>query len=299
LTSPLNYIVLMSTRDGGVFLEETLKSLILQTSPPRLLSIVVDGGDVDSSIEIIRRTCNSTPHVIVKHKGGKYAERDIRRIPENLNEAYEAAVEKIGGFEFLLISGDDCLYPKVYAESLMSRMLKEDVAIASGICDHTSTIKSLREVYPTGSGRMIRHDYWRKIGASFPKSYGWETWLLYRAEKDNEKVKVYPDLQFHHMHPRGRTHGFYHWGRARYLLGYHPLYMLGRTVIDLLDTNPPIPRLGAMKMLIGYLAAPFLLRWGTDPYMKPLADVREFIYHKQLKIIKAIFSGTYRRPVSN
>ncbi|MEM2123335.1 MAG: glycosyltransferase family A protein [Candidatus Bathyarchaeia archaeon] len=292
MNSHLNYIVLMSTRDGGELLNKTLKSLTSQTSPPKLFSIIIDGGDVDASIEIIRKSCSSISYTIIEHRGIRYVEKDVRRIPENLNEAYEEAVEKLKPeeFRFLLISGDDCVYPRDYAESLVNRMLRDSAVVASGACDPASSMKSLREVYPPGSGRMIRHDYWLKIGASFPKSYGWETWLLYRAEMDNEKIKVYPDLRFHHMHPRGRTHGFHNWGRARYLLGYHPLYMLGRTAADLLDGNPPIPRWGTLKMLLGYLVAPLILRLGTDPYMKPLTDIRGFVHYKQLKTIKTISS---------
>ncbi len=297
MTRRPTYITLMSSRDGGRLLEETLKSLTLQTIPTEAISIVMDGGDVDSSIETLEKICKSTPHITIEHRGGEYARRDVRRMPENLNEAYRAAAKRQREVEFLFITGDDCQYPKHYAENLMRFMLRDEVAIASGLCTPTM-VHPLREAYPTGSGRMVSHEYWRKIGASFPISYGWETWLIYRAEMDGEEVKVYPNLHFEHMHPRGRTHGFYNWGKARYLLGFHPLYMLGRTILDLLGIDSPIPRHATIKMLVGYVAAPILFKLKRDPYAQPLEDVGRFVREKQLKVIKKKLAIKLKRRIT-
>ncbi len=271
----------MSSRDGGNLLENTLNSIRLQTRPPKLISVVIDGGDITPNLKIIEDSCRSIPYLTIEHRGREFSYRDVRRMSANLNEAYNAAIKKIGKIDFLFISGDDCHYPSNYVEDLMQYMIRDNVTVASGICMSPHS-HPLREMHPTGSGRMIRHDYWLQIGASFPLSYGWETWLLYRAEMDGEKVTVYSDLQFNHLHPRGRTHGFIHWGKARYLLGFHPLYMLGRTVLDLSGRGTTISKKGTLKMLLGYLFAPILFKIKKDSYAHPLTDIQKFVRERQL-----------------
>lgn len=280
----MSYIVIMSTRDGGSLLEATLSSLMSQTVLPKALSIVVDGGDIPSTLQIIKDNCR-VPHVVVEHKGVKYARRDIRRMPENLNEAYNAGRDLAGSFDFLLITGDDCRYPPSYAETLMRRMLEESVVVASGICAFKGE-PGRRMKSPMGSGRMIRHDYWLKVGASFPVSYAWESWILYRAMMDGENIRLYGDLRFEHLHPFGRTHRCYHWGRARYLMGYSPLTVLGEVTLSLLGMESTLSRVDWLRILTGYLTAPLYFKLTKDPYANFPSEIREFVRETQLKNLK-------------
>jgi len=280
----MSYIVIMSTRDGGSLLEATLSSLMSQTVLPKALSIVVDGGDIPSTLQIIKDNCR-VPYVVMEHKGGKYAKRDVWRMPANLNEAYNAGRDLAGSFDFLLITGDDCRYPPSYAETLMRHMLEESVVVASGICAFKGKT-SHRMRSPMGSGRMIRHDYWLRVGASFPISYAWESWILYRAMMDGENIRLYRDLRFEHLHPFGRTYRSYDWGKARYLAGYSPLTLLGELTLSLLGMESTLPRVDWLRILIGYLMAPLSFKLTKDPYANFPSEVREFVKETQLKNLK-------------
>ncbi len=241
--------------------------------------IVVNDGSSDRTPEILKdyqRRHSKLLRVLDLPDNGY----DIRRVPRNINLACIEAETAVPKTDFFMISGDDCSYPINYAQLLISRMeSKPQIVIASG---KPSSDAGLRQEHsPSGSGRMVRRSFWNEIGGKYPVKAGWETWLLYKALERKFEVKLFDDLVFHHMRPRGAKHQFAYWGAAMYTLGYHPLYTVGRIAKNTIGRGISVK--GSLHLVRGYLQA----RLGpSDPFMSPFErSLRKFVFREHAKEI--------------
>ncbi len=254
----MRYSVVVVARNAALHLPRTLDSLLRQTLKPERLSIV-DDGSTDLTQQILRgyeHEHGSLVKVLTLPDKGY----DIRRVPSNINLAWKLTAASGVKFDFLMISGDDCLYPAHYAESLLSRLERDrQVVVASGRPVSNGWLS--REHSPAGSGRLINSNFWHEVGESYPVKAGWETWLLYTARARGLKTQLYGDILYEHLRPRGSGHQFLYWGAAMHSLGYHPLYALGR-----MARNAMVRPKGSVNMFRGYLQA----RLGSgDSFISP------------------------------
>jgi glycosyltransferase involved in cell wall biosynthesis len=278
---PEAYWVCLLARDAAAHLESTLDSLLGQTSRP-LAIVVVDDGSTDQTSVMLANYRKQHPNVVrilaLPDKG-----YDIRRVPRNVNLAWHFATHSGLDTEYFMISGDDCSYPKQYAQTLISRMMSQPrVAVSSG---HPRSKRYLSEEHsPSGSGRMIKSSFWKTVGGRYPIRAGWETWLLYKAQEKGAAVKLFDDLNFEHVRPRGTIHQFTYWGAAMHVLGYHPLYAFGRIARNLIKRKVPIG--GSLNMLRGYVQG---CLDPSDPYFSPLeSSLREFVSIQQKRQMASI-----------
>jgi glycosyltransferase involved in cell wall biosynthesis len=275
----LSYWVAVVAKNAAEHLQSTLDSLLSQTLRSERV-IIVDDGSADATPEIIARYRREHPKrvscVTLPDKG-----YDIRRVPRNINYAWKTAEMKGLRTDYFMISGDDCTYQSNYAEMLVSRMDPlPSLVITSG--QHSSAANALEEHVPSGSGRMVRCSFWREIGGEYPVKAGWESWLLHRALEKGLDVKLFSEVTFEHVRPRGARHQFVYWGAAMYTLGYHPLYAMGRIAKNTLLRTMPMR--GSMNMLRGYLQA----RLGSsDAFISPFEfSFRNFVRREQLQQIR-------------
>lgn len=269
----MSYWVAVIARNAAQHLPRTLDSLLNQTLKPKRI-LVVDDGSTDSTPDILKtfaRKSNGVVQTVTLPDRGY----DIRRVPSNLNLAWKITIASGFKCEFFMISGDDCFYPSEYANAIISRMKsKPEIAVASGR-PYTNAGLS-REHTPSGSGRMVRSQFWYAVGEEYPSKAGWEAWLLYLASERGLTTKLFHDIVFEHLRPRGTLHQFVYWGAAMYTLGYHPLYAFGRVTINIV--RPTLAPGRAMNMLRGYLQA----RLGSeDPFLSPFESSLRFYVNRQ------------------
>jgi hypothetical protein len=206
---------------------------------------------------------------------------DIRRVPRNINLAWQFAADAGMATEYFMISGDDCSYPRDYARTLISRMMSQrEVVVSSGRPRSGGSVSE--EHSPSGSGRMIKCSFWKAVGGRYPIRAGWETWLLYKAQEEGLRVKLFGDLIFDHLRPRGTIHQFTYWGASMHVLGYNPLYALGRIAKNLVKRQVSFK--GSLNMLRGYVQASL---GSSDPYLYPLENFfRQFVSAQQSRRIR-------------
>jgi len=267
----MSYWVAVVARNAEPHLKWTLHSLINQSEKPERI-VVIDDGSTDGTSKIILQSSAQKAGLfkVLTLPDHGY---DIRRVPHNINLAC-----KIAGLatDYFMVSGDDCTYPTEYARGIIARMQSDPrVVVASGSPRSDGAVSN--EHSPSGSGRMIRSDFWRQVGGAYPVRAGWETWLLYKALQAGFRVQVYNDLVYHHIRPRGAAHQFTYWGAAMEALGYHPLYALGRIAKSTVKKGTSIA--GSLSMLKGYVQA----RLGTrDPFVvKFNSTLRDFVRRYQ------------------
>ena len=280
----VSYWVCVLARNASAHLESTIGSLLKQTLQPSRI-IVVDDGSTDSTNTILKNYRKQWPKVMkvlsLSDKG-----YDIRRVPRNINLAWQFAADAGMATEYFMISGDDCSYPRDYARTLISRMMSQrEVVVSSGRPRSGGSVSE--EHSPSGSGRMIKCSFWKAVGGRYPIRAGWETWLLYKAQEEGLRVKLFDDLIFDHLRPRGTMHQFTYWGASMHVLGYNPLYALGRIAKNLVKRQVSFK--GSLNMLRGYVQASL---GSSDPYLYPLdKSFRRFVSTQQSRRIRSL-AGT-------
>lgn len=277
----MSYWVAVVARNAAATITQTLNSILNQTLPAEQI-VVIDDGSRDATAETLSEYEHSKRglvRVITLPDRGY----DIRRVPANINSASKFALESDLKTDFLMISGDDCTYPRNYADSLIRRMdERPDIVVASG--RPSSGGVTHEEHTPSGSGRMIKYSYWNEIGKGYPIRAGWETWLLYKAQEKGLKVKLYDDLIFQHERPRGAKHQFVYWGAAMGTLGYHPFYAIGRIVKNLIAKS--ITTKGALNLFRGYFQA---ILGSADLFLTPFdPSLRKFVRTSQIRRMQGI-----------
>jgi glycosyltransferase involved in cell wall biosynthesis len=272
------YAVIVPTRNGGSTIKQTLDSIVHQSIQAAQIC-VVDDGSTDKTSNILNAFANRDKLKIVTRPNRGY---DIRRVPANLNLAYSTLNVAM---DYLMISGDDCIYPRNYARSIILHMSSDQrIVVASGRPRTGGSI--LSEHFPSGSGRVVRNSFWRSVGGRYPQMVGWEAWLLYKALQDGLLTRVYPDLIYEHLRPRGSMHQFAYWGSAMQSLGYHPLYALGRVAKSFAKRE--IPLAGSVNMLSGYLRA---IMGSSDPFISTLEEpLRDFVHVWQASTIGQVLT---------
>jgi hypothetical protein len=287
----VSYWVAVVAKDAAEHLQPTLGSLLTQTLPPKRV-VVVDDGSKDTTPEILsnltRRERSVVQAVTLPDRG-----YDIRRVPANINMAWDAAVGSSLETDYFMISGDDCVYPSGYARTIIERMVREPlIAIASG--QPSSGGRFSEEHSPSGSGRMVKSLFWRKVGG-YPLKAGWETWLLYKAQETGQRVELFSEVAFEHVRPRGAKHQLTYWGAAMHGLGYHPLYAMGRVGKNLATRATSIR--GSVNMLRGYAQA---CLGSADPFISPYeSSLRRFVRDSQVhNIVRAGSSVLRLKPIT-
>lgn len=297
-----NYWVCVLTRNGAQTLGKTLASILAQSSQPELV-VVVDDGSTDNTLSIVEsfRTAWSRPIEILGLKSTRY---DIRRVPVNINRCYSRVERMKHKFNYSMISGDDCVYPRNYSKTLLRIMENEpSLAVSSG--DWNLSVRGSGDVLnrraPQGSGRFIRDSFWEQVGRRYPVVYGWESWVLFKALMLGYRTANFTDLHFDHLRALGSRHKFKHWGIEMRTLGYHPLFALLRLARNLVIQHEPISRVGNLLMLIYYL---FPQLYRNDPYFRYFEnDLRYFVRGRQLYSIlkkarspwlQSILSGVWK-----
>jgi len=276
----LDYWVIVIARDAAQNISSTLTSLLNQTIPPTQIAVVNDGSS-DATGEILAkaRDENETIRVLTLPDRGY----DIRRVPANVNLAIDSGRHLQA--DYLMISGDDCVYPRHYADSIIRHMNKETrIAVASGRPNQLGIIS--QEHSPSGSGRMIRTTFLNDVGNQFPVRAGWEAWLLFKAAQMGLETRLFSELAYSHVRPRGSSHQFTYWGAAMFTLGYSPLYALGRIARSLVKLSSMRTSMGLLR---GYLTAAL---GSADPFIAPFEpSLREFVSLQQRRRISLVVTS--------
>jgi len=105
-----SYAVLIPCKNGEETIEQTLQSILSQTIPPKKI-IVVDDASKDKTRQILQKY-SEVLTIRLDHN----LPRDFARVPQLIN----LMASRIGKpYSYIMISGDDSIYPKNYVELLL------------------------------------------------------------------------------------------------------------------------------------------------------------------------------------
>jgi len=256
--------VVLNARNEEKVIAKTLQSILNQKLPPYRI-IVINDGSTDNTKEILSKF--ATIEVIDKPvRKESYLAR--KELADTINQGL-SKLHNDNNCEFVWMVGGDLVFPPEYTSEIMKRMQNDSVAISSGVIEGEFSIE------PRGGGRIVDWNFWKKIGMLYPVNYGWEGYLLLKANSLGYKTTSYPDLIITTQRKTGTQFNpklYYYYGLALKALGYTVLYVLGKT---LLFTKKK-PK-GAYYMLKGYFSN------YSDLY-EP--ELREYVKKTQSKKLK-------------
>ena len=228
-------------------IEKTLKSIIHQTYSPYRI-ICIDDASTDQTPQIIKSFSQIEFFRSEKQHSSYLGKKELASI---INLGLEQ-VKKDNSIDFVVILGADTILPNDYFSKLIEKMEKdENIVIASGI------IAGEYSEVSRGSGRMIRTKFWKKIGSLYPVNYGFEAYLVLKAESMGYITKGYSDLVLETQRKTGSKYSakFYkYYGMAMKSLGYTFLYSLGRSLL-LMKKRP----MGGLYLISGYFSKNVIL----------------------------------------
>jgi glycosyltransferase involved in cell wall biosynthesis len=218
-------------RNEEKFIGETLSHLLSQDMKPSRVIVVNDGSNDGTKdvaqgfpgVEVV--DLQDRGHAVLANPAlAHVVNQGLKKLDKNGSKESDADCD------YIMILGADDILPPNYVSEIVGEMEKDKtIAICSGQLEGEGNRKR-----PTGSGRIVRAQFWREIGLHYPTNYGFETYLVIKALQCGHKIKVMNNLLSKSLRKTGANYSkntFIARGKALKALGYTQSYALGTIVI--------------------------------------------------------------------
>lgn len=251
-------------RNEENFISRTLAALFSQHTRPSKV-ILVNDGSTDRTKEV----ASAAGAEVVDMPDRGYNVHGMPVLASVINRGL-ARLEERGGCDYVLILGADHVLPPEYITTVLDAMTQDkNLVLCSG------TIEGERTVVPRGSGRIVRADFWQSIGFRYPENYGFETYLVLKAQQQGHGVKVLKNLATQTLRKTGKNYKknvYVSYGKSLKALGYSKIYSAAR--IGLISIRNPK---GGFYMCRGYMSS------DVQAYDSELRSFLSSIQHKRIK----------------
>jgi glycosyltransferase involved in cell wall biosynthesis len=258
---------IIPARNEENFIGKALAALFDQNTRPGRV-IVVNDGSTDRTADV---AAAAGAEVLDMPDRG-YNVQGTPVLAGVINRGLQRLQERGYGSEgdYVLILGADHILPPDYMTRILDAMAADrKLALCSGV------IAGERSIVPRGSGRVVRADFWKSIGFRYPENYGFETYLVLKAQQQGYKVQVLRDLATRTLRKTGRNYKksvYISYGKSLKALGYSRLYSAAR--IGLISIRNPK---GGFYMIRGYLSD------DVQTYDPELRSFLSSIQHRRIK----------------
>lgn len=234
---------IIPARNEEQFIGETLTALLNQDIDDNYIIVVNDGSE-DKTKEVV----DSFPYIeLINIENRGFDAQGTPILARVINQGLEKLVPEVS-YDYIMILGSDHILPSNYIRKIVDHLdHNRDIAICSG------QIKGEKSKVPRGSGRIVRSDFWKSIGLQYPLKFGFETYLLIKAQQLGYRIDVLNDLISLTSRPTRKSYKketYISYGKSLRALGYIQLYSAGR--IGLISLKNPK---GAFYMLQGYTSS--------------------------------------------
>ena len=257
---PPSYAVITPARDEAGFIEETLKSVTSQTSPPQVY-IVVDDGSTDQTPEIVQRYAADYPFVKLLRPS-----QDAGEVGDRLSWAAEVvafntglATLRLDDYDYIVKLDADLRFEPDYFERLFTEFDADPLlGIAGGqlyeMHGGRLVLDRVPDWHVRGATKVYRRQCFADIGG-LVTILGWDGVDETKAYLTGWRSRSFLEPSCVHLRPQGESGGGLLHGRARlglasYLLRYHPLWVLVRST-RLAMKEPRV--VGGLAYILGYL----------------------------------------------
>lgn len=237
------YVIITPARDEESNIERTIQSVLAQTVRPKEWVIVNDGSR-DRTGEIIDGYAKQFPWIRAVHR----ADRGARKSGGGVIEAFQDGHRVLGAVEwdFIVKMDGDLSFDSDYFEKCFDRFSRQDrLGIGGGTICHLAHGCRVAEgtdapgFHVRGATKIYRRACWDAIGGLVPIT-GWDTIDEMKANMLSWRTYTFRDLLLVQHRPTGAADGSWRNslknGRANYMTGYHPLFMLLKCAKRIFDT---------------------------------------------------------------
>jgi len=223
-TSESYVAVVLNARNEEKHIEQTLIHLQNQDLKPYRI-IVVNDGSTDKTEEVVSKFKEIEIVNRPKRKENFVAKKELAYTVN----AGLAKLQNDKNCEYVLLMSAEILLPKDYLSKIISRMEEDSkLVITAGV------VKDEFASVPRGPGRVIKYDFWKKLGLEFPVNYGYEAYQLWKAQSMGYKIASYSDIISETPRKTGSEYNpklYYYYGLGLKALGYTLPYTLARVCL--------------------------------------------------------------------
>jgi poly-beta-1,6-N-acetyl-D-glucosamine synthase len=252
----IKYVVITPVRDEEEHLPSTIASMLRQTVRPAEWVIVNDGSK-DATGRIIDDYANRNPWIRALHR----ADRGFRKSGGGVVDAFNDGLHALSctDWDFMAKFDGDLSFEPDYFERCFDEFRAEaKLGVGGGvICYVENGVKRFEEApsfHVRGATKIYRRACWEGIGELITAP-GWDTMDEVKANSLGWKTRSFPDLHLVHHRDTGAADGTWRtlvkYGRANYICGYHPLFMLSKCAVRLIK-KPYL--LGSLGLMYGFVS---------------------------------------------
>lgn len=264
------YVVISPVRNEAAFIRDTINSMVAQTILPAQW-IIVDDGSTDDTAEIVRSYMTQYPWIYLVQRADRGRRQRGGGVVDAFNDGYKALT--ITNYQFIVkLDGDVSFAPNYFEQLLTQFAAQPHLGIGGGNCyvnqNGLWTPEETDQTHVRGATKMYRRACFEAIGG-LVAYLGWDGIDEWQARTRGWQVQSFLDIIIYHHRITGAATGLLRGrieqGRAAYFMGYHPLFMLFRSMRRMVE--PPLI-LGGLALWWGY--AGDWLRWReqiNDPLM--------------------------------
>jgi poly-beta-1,6-N-acetyl-D-glucosamine synthase len=256
--SQRSYSIITPARNEAEFLQKTISSVTSQTVVPACW-IIVDDGSTDATAEIIDKASEEYPWIRAIHRGDRGFRKSGGGVVETFYDGYSAVGDC--PWEYLVKLDGDLSFERDYFERCLNRFEADSsLGIGGGtICglvdgNLVEESKGDPRFHVRGATKIYRRVCWNAIGGLI-KAPGWDTLDELKANMLGWKTYTFPELKLNHHRMAGGADGAWkNWvknGRANYITGYHPLFMLFKCAQRLVKQPYFVAGLGLLSGFVG------------------------------------------------
>jgi biofilm PGA synthesis N-glycosyltransferase PgaC len=256
----INFVVITPVRDEEQHIESTIKSMIQQTIRPKEW-VIVDDGSTDGTAGIIDDYASRYPWIKAVHR----ADRGFRKSGGGVVEAFYQGYNELtySEWDYIIKFDGDLSFEPTYFEECFAEFDRDTTLGVGGgvICyvvEGRKTFEDAPAFHVRGATKIYRKACWDGIGGLL-RAPGWDTFDEVKANSLGWKTRSFPQLHLVHHRETGAADGVWRslvkYGRANYICGYHPLFMVSKSVVRL--TKKPYV-LGSIGLIYGFVSAYFL-----------------------------------------
>jgi len=226
-------MIISPVRNEEAHLRETIESVAAQTVQPARWIIVNDGSN-DRTGAIAQQAAEAHAWISVVQR----ADRGFRRSGGGVIETFYDGFKLLDGeaWDYLVkLDGDLSFAPDYFEKCLEKFEQQPALGIGGGIiCVETGGVAHVESkgdpaFHVRGATKIYRRACWDAIGGLLREA-GWDTLDEIKANMLGWRTFTFGDLRLiHHRETGGADGTWKNWvknGRANYVVGYHPLFML-------------------------------------------------------------------------
>jgi glycosyltransferase involved in cell wall biosynthesis len=266
----IRYIIISPVKNEAEYIHRTIESVVSQTIRPARW-IIVNDGSTDGTGRIVAEAAARNSWI-------KSVEREncgVRRAGSGVVEAFYSGFELLENdhWDFLVKLDGDLSFEPDYFERCFARFDKEPrLGIAGGLVlirdavDGSLSVESKMDpaYHVRGATKIYRRECWRDIDG-LVNEVGWDTVDELKANMFGWSTRTLPDVKVVHHRPSGAAYGTWRtWvknGRANYVSGYHPVFMLLKCISRIFERPYGMAALG---LWVGYWCGYAKRMWRVD-----------------------------------